>query len=873
MSEMDDIIKEFLVESNDNLDQLDSGLVELEKDPQSQELLGGVFRAIHTVKGTSGVLGFSKLESIAHGGENLLSKLRDGKLRLNTDITSGLLKMVDAIREVLRAIESTGSEGDGNYTEITSMLSSLLDRELANATLLTGEPRRLGQILTENLSIPQDAIDAALSQQSAGDLRRIGEILVEQGTIEPQEVLHALKTQAGETSTQVSASNIRVDVGLLDKLMNLVGELVLTRNQILQVTASQKDASFVGAAQRLNLITTELQEGVMKTRMQPIGNVWNKFPRVVRDLSVQFGKAVRIEMEGTETELDKTIIEAIKDPLTHIIRNAVDHGIEMPETRRAQGKPPEGKLLLRAFHEGGQVNIEISDDGGGIDLERLKKKAIERAQVTGEQAARMSEREALNLVFLPGLSTAEKVTNVSGRGVGMDVVKTNVEKIGGVVDIHSVPRQGTTLKIKIPLTLAIIPALIATSGGERFAIPQVSLLELVRLEGAEASTAIEDIHGAPVYRLRGKLLPLVFLNQALRLANSGSAGFRPAESFQFDAARISHLAWKDKLRNYLDGQGEISPQTAESPRDCALGQWLYGSAFKQYSHIPEIQRLEERHREMHAMVGSVIRSHQAKNNAAADERYSQIEPISREIVKLLLNLEKQLEKLFSINIVVLQADEHQFGLVVDEINDTEEIVVKPLGKQLKGIDCFAGATIMGDGQVALILDVLGIAQTANVVTEVRDHAVIETAIQKTDRVAGRDAWLVFTAGGRRMAIPLGMVARLEEFSASQMEYSGDGLVVQYRGQIMPLIDIARRLNLDPGREPEGTLQVVVYSEAGRSIGLVVEQIVDVVEQAVSVECVQGSCGLMGSAVLQEKVTDLLDVRTLVQQVPGREIRA
>jgi two-component system chemotaxis sensor kinase CheA len=741
MTEMDEIIKEFLVESNDNLDQLDAGLVELEKDPQSQELLGSIFRAIHTVKGTSGVLGYPKLEAIAHVGESLLSKMRDGKLKLNTEITSGLLTMVDAIREILNAIESGGSEGEGDYAPLTKSLNDLLAQELARPENQekAPPPKRLGEILAEELKVPQQAIEAALLQQQQGDLRRIGEILVEQGQVAPHAVLDALKTQA-ESASHVATSSIRVDVCLVDKLMNLVGELVLARNQVLQYTASQKDATFLATAQRLNLITTELQEGVMKTRMQPIGNVWNKFTRVVRDLSVQFGKQVRLETEGADTELDKTVLEAIKDPLTHVVRNSVDHGIEMPDRRTAQGKPAQGRILLRAFHEGGQVNIEISDDGGGIHLGRLKKKAIERGQITTEQANRLSEREALNLIFLPGLSTAEQVTNVSGRGVGMDVVKTNVEKIGGTVDIYSVPQQGTTLKIKIPLTLAIIPALIATSGGERFAIPQVNLLELVRLEGEGAATGVENVHGAPVYRLRGDLLPLVYLNQQLKLGRENAAN------------RV-------------------------------------------------------------------------------------------------------------VNIVVLRADGRQFGLVVDEINDTEEIVVKPLGKELKNLDCFAGATILGDGKVALILDVLGIARMANVVAEVHDRAVTDASKEGSDKVVGRDAWLVFTAGGNRMAIPLGMVARLEEFPATQVERSGKGLVVQYRDQIMQLVDIASELGMKQSPNPDGNLQVVVYSQAGQSV----ERIVDVVEQAVEMEAHGGSGALLGSAVLQERVTDLLDVGALVSR--------
>jgi two-component system, chemotaxis family, sensor kinase CheA len=740
MNEMDEIIKEFLVESNDNLDQLDRDLVELEKDPASNELLGRIFRAIHTVKGTSGVLGYGKLEKVAHVGESLLSRMRDGKLVLNADITTGLLSMVDAVREILRAIEATGAEGEGEYSAVIARLQALLEEKK-----VLPEPAKMGEILMKHAAVPMEAVEAALEQQQAGDPRKIGEILVERGDVHPRAVLDALKSQS-EVGSQVSGSSIRVDVNLLDKLMNLVGELVLARNQILQYTVTQSDSNFLGTAQRLNLITTELQEGVMKTRMQPIGNVWNKFPRVVRDLAMQFGKQLRIEMEGSETELDKTIIEAIKDPLTHIVRNAVDHGIELPEQRTANGKPAEGRLTLRAFHEGGQVNIEIADDGAGLNLERLKSKAVERGIVSPEQASRMTEREVTNLVFLPGFSTAQQVTNVSGRGVGMDVVKTNIEKIGGTVDVHSSAGGGTTLKIKIPLTLAIIPALVATSGGERFAIPQVSLLELVRLEGGQAQSGIEMMHGAPVYRLRGKLLPLVYLSRALKLGD----------------------------------------------------------------------------------------------------------------------FEKQISQTLATNIVVLQADDRQFGLVVDEINDTEEIVVKPLGKQFKSSSCFAGATIMGDGKVALILDVLGIAQMANVVTEVRERSAVDLAGRQSDTMAGRDAWLVFAVGGgRRMAIPLSMVSRLEEFAAELVERSGRHLVVQYRGQIMPLVDVAQELNLGSRDAAKQTLQVVVYTESGKSVGLIVDNIIDIVEQAVLTSSSEDTGETIGSAVIQERVTDLLNVHGLM----------
>ncbi len=749
MGEWDEIIKEFLVESSENLDQLDQDFIELEKNPSSKELLSRIFRAIHTVKGTSGVLGFPKLESVAHVGENLLSLLRDGEMKLDPELISGLLAMVDAIREMLRQIEALASDGDKDYSALIEQLSALKNKHVEAAAQEQGSPK-IGQILVDSGAVQKEQLAQAVALQADGDQRRLGEILIDSGAAKPREVLDALQVQS-DSSPGLSSSNLRVDVNLLDKLMNLVGELVLARNQVLQFTAGQQDATFLSTAQRLNLITTELQEGVMKTRMQPIGNLWNRLPRVVRDLAVGLGKKVRVEMDGSETELDKTILEAIKDPLTHIVRNAVDHGIEMPSERVQAGKSEEGTLRLHAYHEGGQVNIEISDDGSGINLSRLKQKALEKGLITGEAAARMPERELLNLIFLPGFSTAQNVTNISGRGVGMDVVKTNIEKIGGVVDLHSDAGQGTTIKIKIPLTLAIIPALIASSGGERFAIPQVSLLELVRLEGDESRRAIEKFHGAPVYRLRGNLLPLVYLNRELKLRESDTHS--------------------------------------------------------------------------------------------------------------------------GINIVVLQADGRQFGLVVDEINDTEEIVVKPLGKQLKGISCFAGATIMGDGRVALILDVMGIAQIASVITEIHEGSAVETASHQDDTVVGRDAWLVFTvAGSRRMAIPLSMVSRLEEFPVTSLEHSGNESVVQYRGMIMPLIDIARRMNLGQSEKQTETLQVIVYSDAGHSVGLIVDQIVDIVDQAVKVEQQESSSELAGSAVIQDKVTDLLNLGVLVKGSAAQEMK-
>jgi two-component system chemotaxis sensor kinase CheA len=741
MGEMDDIIKEFLIECTEGLDQLDRDFVELEKTPDSKDLLASIFRSVHTIKGTGGMLGFDKLGAVAHVGESMLSRMRDRKLSLNPRVTTALLSLVDALRKMLSSIEMTGAEGDGDYSDIVAAVNSILD---GSADAATVSPVSAAPVQCATASEDLDSDDAGASTTQAEPVASApAKNLLDK---EVSAMVSDATPIPSEKHDPLASSTIRVDVGLLDKVMNLVGELVLARNQVLQFTTTTQDTTFLRTAQRLNLITTELQEGVMKTRMQPIHNVWNKFPRVVRDLALGCGKQVRIDMDGADTELDKTIIEAIKDPLTHLVRNAVDHGIESPEQRKKAGKPLEGRLSLRAFHEGGQVNIEISDDGAGIDVDRVKRKAVEHGTITSDHAGRMSEREGLNLIFLPGLSTAERVTNVSGRGVGMDVVKTNIEKIGGMVDVQSTAGRGTTLKIKIPLTLAIIPALIVTSGKERFAIPQVSLLELVRLEGSDAIAGIEDIGGAPVYRLRGNLLPLVDLNRELRLPASATGG----------------------------GNAQL------------------------------------------------------------------------------------------VNIVVLQADDRQFGLVVDEINDTEEIVVKPLGKQLKGLACFAGATIMGDGQVALILDVLGIAQMANVVTELRSRAVNEHRAKNGESAGNRDTWLLFTVGENgRMATQLSSVSRLEEIPVNLIERSGDSEVVQYRQHIMPLIRVSALLNRPSRTQDAERVQVIVFAQGESYIGLVVDEIVDIVEQQISLERCGQHAGVSGSAVIQQRVTDVLDLDMII----------
>ena len=770
MSDDTAIVREFLIESYENLDRLDQDLVVLEKDPANRDTLASIFRTIHTIKGTSGFLAFHQLEAVTHAGESLLSRLRDGLLPLNAEITTALLAMLDAVREMLKNIDASGKEGERNDQELISKLARLLEPPAVSprseVTPAKIEPPpipseqpvpSLGEILIKRGAAKLTEVQAAVEQQNAGDPRHLGEILVERGAVKSQAIVEALNAQQQARGQSASDSTIRVDVGQLDRLMNRVGELVLLRNQIVQYINSTEDSELVATCQRLNLLTTELQEGVMKTRMQPIGNIWSKFPRMVRDVALGCGKQVRIEMEGKETELDRTIIEAIKDPLTHLVRNAVDHGIETPEVRRKAGKNPEGLLFLRAFHEGGQVNIEVTDDGAGLNYEKLRNKAMQTALITEDQAARMTEREITNLIFLPGFSTAEKVTNVSGRGVGMDVVKTNIEKIGGTVDLQSKPGQGSTVRMKIPLTLAIIPALIVTSAGDRYAIPQVSLFELVRLEGEQACRGLEFVNTAPVYRLRGRLLPLVYL--------------------------------KRELKAYAQPQIAASPKTESQ----------------------------------------------------------------------------------SVNVVVLRADDRAFGLIVDEINDTEEIVVKSLSKQLKSVNIYAGATIMGDGKVALILDVLGLAQRANVLCEASGRETAERRegnelIPVTD-TSQRKPMLLFQCGETgRIAMDLALVARLEEFPHNAIEVAGDQEAVQYRGQVMPLVrvtDVLESKHKMISENAHETLQVVVYADKDRTIGLVVDRILDIVEESFVIQPETARRGVLGSAVIQKQVTDILDVSGLV----------
>lgn len=750
--------REFVIECFENLEQMDRDLMALEQDPSATQLLRSIFRTMHTIKGGAGFLGLTSLEQLAHAAENLLGLLRDGSLVINAEITSALLEAIDQCRVGLDVIEQRGDTQQFNTAPVIQRLNAAAGSGLAiDSKASQIGLKQTGPALPGGAQ-PRGDTPAIAAQPALAPV--LPPITAHREVVLPS-VLENTPSGSVEGSTEKSVSSlvdttIRVDVALLDKLMTRVGELVLARNQILQHISRLNSSELQGTAQRLNLITSELQEGVMKTRMQPIGNVWTKFPRVVRDLSGQLGKQVRIELEGADTELDKTIIEAIKDPLTHLVRNSIDHGIEAPAVRIGAGKNPEGRLHLRAFHEGGQVNIEISDDGAGLNLDRIRKKGVERGLIAVEQAGRMSDREVSMLIFAAGFSTAEQVTSVSGRGVGMDVVKTNIERIGGVIDLQSQPGLGTTIRIKIPLTLAIIPALIVTSEEDRYAIPQVNLLELVRLEGEASERGIEFLHGAPVYRLRGKLLPLVCLSESLKLVP--------------------------------DAVERLQTRTADAP----------------------------------------------------------------------------------INIVVLRADDRQLGLIVDKVCDTEEIVVKPLSKQLKRIGEYAGATIMGDGSVALILDVKGLSLAAGLGGDLQTVGAGEASDAQRQGQPMESVLVVDVGDARRFALPLSLVSRLEKISAAEVEHSQGQEVLQYRGRILPLVHLADVVG-GATVAPADELQIVVYDRDACSFGLVVSRIVDTCETKSAFQAGQSSGPVLGTLVIQQRVTDVIDLARLAQSVSGQSL--
>jgi two-component system chemotaxis sensor kinase CheA len=738
--EMQSIVREFLVEAREMLDRLDQDFVALEVQPDDRAVLDHVFRVLHTLKGTCGFLGFGRLEAVAHAGEHLLDRLRERALVYTPDIASALLAAVDVLRALLTQIEATGQDGNVEIAALKTWITSLAAGD--------GQPRAPTGTAAAAVVPPVAAPVAAPVVVKPSAPPEAAAAIAPRPVSNAAEPADLRDGPESPRSGRAADESIRVDVGHLERLINLVGELVLARNQILQHPAVQADGALQQICQRLSNLTTELQEGVMKTRMQPIGTVFNKLPRVVRDLAMACGKQVRIDIEGRETELDRTLVDAIKDPLTHVIRNCVDHGIEAPEDRRTAGKADEGVLSLRAFHEAGQVIVEVADDGAGIAVDRVRQKAVRQGLIAPTHAERMSDREVCELIFLPGFSTRDAVTNLSGRGVGMDVVRTNIERIGGSVDLDSRAGHGMTLRMKLPLTLAIIPVLIVGAAGQRFAIPQVNLVELVSV-GADR---IETLHGARLLRLRETLLPLVDLQEVLGLS---------------------------------------APGTGKSPGD----------------------------------------------DADAPPR----------------------------SVVIVSADGRTFGLLVDDIDDTQEIVVKPLNKLVKSLGCFSGATILGDGDVALILDVPGLAHRAHVQRPDASEAGRPGASAGGPPGVTPASLLVVTAGARsRLAVPLDCVSRLEETDRAAIERSAGREAMRYRDRVLPLLDVGGRFGAGSGpRATDGHVDVVVVSTGGRSAGLLVDGIVDIVEEVLDLQSDGAVPGTLGTAIVQGRVTDVLDVPWLL----------
>lgn len=735
MEGMDEIVREFLVESYENLDQLDQDLVALEVTPGSRELLGGVFRTIHTIKGTCGFLAFARLERLTHAGESLLSELRDGRRVMDQPTTDVLLRMVDSVRAILASIESGGAEGDIDVDEVIDQIRSILDIPAAETAAdggIQARPDMAVSVTSKDDSPTTPDVDSPATAD--GETEDVG-----------------AGRSGDDLGRSLSDSSIRVDVDVLDALMRQVGELVLARNQISRFAVTLRDADLVRASQRLSLISSELQEGVMRARMQPIDHLWTTMPRIVRDLAASCGRAVRLDVVGGDTELDRALLEAVKDPLIHLVRNAVDHGIETVEDRVAVGKPAVGVVTLRAYHAGGQVVVEVGDDGKGIDADRVAATAVERGLRTASQIAAMGPTDLLQLLFLPGFSMATAITNISGRGVGMDVVHTKIGAIGGTVEVESAVGRGTTWRLRIPLTLAIIPAFIVESAGALYAIPAANLLEFVAPDGEKAGATIEYVGVAPVFRLRGTLLPLVELRDVLGLSDIPGSGHERA-------------------------------------------------------------------------------------------------PDARTVI------------------AVLQSDARRFGLIVDSVLNTEEIVVKPLTARLRGVGVYAGATLLGDGRVSLILDVQAIARRSLIGTSIegeQEHVAAPALPVK----AATQVLVVGIGRGRRVAIPLAAVTRLELVHPDVVEHVGEREVFQYRRAIVPLI----RLDGVPGGQSgvdavDGNaheLLLVVSSRGARTVAIVVSEIVDIVDDDVARHSQIDGAGVLGSTVLGDRVTELLDLRKVL----------
>ena len=763
---MDDLLSEFLTETSENLDVVDIELVKFEQNPHDKTVLDNIFRLVHTIKGTCGFLGLPRLEAVAHAGETVLGRFRDGSLTVTEDAVSVILEAIDQIKELLAHLEAEEVEPEGNDDPLIDRLRLAAEGQLGGMPQVVEEDKASScDDSSDNGAVDEPSAEAELMAEAGQELERPlrpGEVSLDEleaafqaaeGPAEtdvPEAVATTPNPDAGASTDgsqkasevkSIANQSIRVNVDILEGLMTMVSELVLTRNQLLQIMRGHEDSEFKVPLQRLSNITAELQDGVMKTRMQPIGNAWQKMPRLIRDISRDLGKKIDLQMEGEDTELDRQVLELIKDPLTHMVRNSCDHGLESPDVRRAAGKPEAGRVTLRAYHEGGHIIIEVEDDGQGLNIERIKAKVLANDLATDSELDAMTESQIQKFIFHAGFSTAAQVTNVSGRGVGMDVVRTNIEVIGGSIDLRSAEGKGSTFTIKIPLTLAIVSALIVEAAGFKFAIPQLNVVELVRT-GAGSDTVIETVNKTQVMRLRNRLLPLV---------------------------RLSHLL----------GLNDLSGDQVEKP---------------------EVD----------------------------------VEPREAEFV------------------VVAQVGAQHFGIVVDNVFDTEEIVVKPVASMMRNLSMYSGNTILGDGSVIMIIDPTGISSKVD--DDLGDKGSSEEQDRASANADERTSMLLFRTGTEEpKAVPLSLVTRLEEIPVEDIETSNGQNVVQYRGALMPLIQTGGSLRSE-GRQP-----VLVFTDDERAMGLVVDEIVDIVNEVLKIEMTSTSPGLLGTAVIKGKATEIVDV--------------
>ncbi|MCP4340268.1 MAG: hybrid sensor histidine kinase/response regulator [Desulfobulbaceae bacterium] len=810
--EDDEILQGFIEESLEHLADIENDLLAVEEGGANidEDLVNKVFRAAHSIKGGAGFMGLNTIQDLSHAAENVLGLIRSKKLIPTPEIINVLLIAADALQSMIEDVQNS------NDVDISSHLTPL--NAIADGTLSQAAPK------PQEISKPEP--EAAPDPEPTLTLDKEDDALIEESdTQEPQATEEQLEktepapipsqsppvvappagsgteiAKSKQTPPAKTEASLRVHVSLLDSLMNLAGELVLSRNQLLQTIGSDDLRNAEAVGQRIDLITSELQEAIMLTRMQPIGNVFNKFPRVVRDLSKQLNKTIDLTIVGKDVELDKTIIEAINDPLTHLVRNSVDHGIEKPADRKKAGKKQTGLVILKAYHEAGQVVIEISDDGKGLDGEALAASAVNKGLITSEQAQVMSDKEKVNLIFLPGFSMAKEVTDVSGRGVGMDVVKTNLDQLGGNVDIISEKGSGTTISIKLPLTLAIIPCQIIETDSERYAIPQVNLEELLRIPAGQVKERVEKVGDAEVVRLRGVLLPLIRLADVIGI-----------ERTYYDST--SDEVKPDRREKIYDRRGKDSP--------------LFRNGGE--SESESANRREERPRSI---------------------------------------LDRRVAASSALNIVVVSTGSMKYGLIVDRLQDSEEIVIKPLGRHLQQCKGYAGATIMGDGRIALILDVSNLARMAHLTSidgSDRASEVARAAEAEINAIKDKQSLLIFkNSEVEHFAVPLNQVERIEKIKRTDIEELGGKRVMKYRGGSLSLICVDDLAMVQPIADQESLL-VIVFNIAKRSIGLLATGPIDALEVSADIDdTTLSQPGIMGSIIIDSQTTMLVNVYEMVQ---------